>query len=286
MAREAPADPLTHPHPGWRALLSSPLRMRPNLLVIGAQKAGTTSLHTLLAGHPEIVMSRIKECDELVRDRPSAWRHRAFFPLRGPLAPKRARWVGESTPYYMFHPQAATRAAALLPGVRAIAILRDPVDRAWSHYRPARRLGLESMDFGDALAAESGRIAASSRSHRHHSYFARGCYAEQLERWFDALGRERVLVLRFDALRAWEPACRSAVESFLGLATPLAAALPMRNQGEGADAPLPTGIADSLRIRYAPEDKRLEGLIGWRFGGDGDGSRDRQSGQNSDRRAS
>ena len=266
MAFEAPADAPAHPHPGWRALLSSPLRMRPNLLVIGAQKAGTTSLHTLLAGHPEIIMSRIKECDELVRARPSVWRHRAFFPLRGPLAPKRARWVGESTPYYLFHPQAASRAAKLLPGVRAIAVLRDPIERAWSHYRHARRLGLESLGFAEALATESERLAAAPSSHRHHSYFARGCYAEQLERWFGALGRERVLVLRFEALRDGEPACRAAIESFLGLETQLDATLPFRNRGTGADEPVPVDIAEGLRIRYSPHDLRLEGLLGWRFG--------------------
>lgn len=258
------------PDPGWRAILTSPLRMAPNLLVIGAQKAGTTSLHALLAEHPEIVMSRIKECDELVRQRPSRLRHRAFFPIVRPFASPRLRWAGESTPYYMFHPEVPARAAALLPGVRAIAVLRDPAERAWSHYRHAVRHGLEDLGFEEALEVEESRVASSPWSHRHHSYFARGCYAPQLERWFAALGRERVLVLEFDELRSGDGAAVHAIERFLGLSTPLRAALPLRNHGGRAHPEIPDRISDVLRGRFATHVLRVERLLGRRFRWAGD----------------
>ena len=241
-------------------MLTSPLRVRPNLLVIGAQKAGTTSLHALLAEHPEIVMSRVKECGELVRERPSAWRHRAFFPLRGSVG-HAVRWAGESTPYYIFHPEVPARAAAMMPGVRAIAVLRDPVARAWSHHRHAVRHGLERLPFEEALAREEERMSESAWSHRHHSYFSRGCYAAQLERWFATLGRERVLVLSFAELRDGCREPRQAIESFLGLASPLAEGFPLRNRGEGDGEGIPAGIAESLRARFLPHDVRLAALL-------------------------
>jgi hypothetical protein len=201
--------------------------MRPNLLVIGAQKAGTTSLHSLLAGHPEIAMSRIKECNELVRERPSTMRHRAFLPLGGALAAKRARWAGESTPYYIFHPQAPVHAARL-----------------------------------------AARLAEDPLAHRQHSYFARGCYAEQLERWFDALGRERVLVVSFEELCGAERIALKAIAGFLGLSTPITGELPLRNQGEGDPAGLSPALRDALRERYRPHNRRLEELLGRPFGWD------------------
>ncbi|MGA1223459.1 MAG: sulfotransferase family protein [Phycisphaerales bacterium] len=264
----APQIATGFPSPGWSALLTAPLRMRPNLLVIGAQKAGTTSLHSLLAGHPEIAMSRIKECNELVRERPSTMRHRAFLPLGGALAAKRARWAGESTPYYIFHPQAPVHAARLLPGVHAVAILRDPVARAWSHYRHAVRFGFEPLPFDEALAREAARLAEDPLAHRQHSYFARGCYAEQLERWFDALGRERVLVVSFEELCGAERIALKAIAGFLGLSTPITGELPLRNQGEGDPAGLSPALRDALRERYRPHNRRLEELLGRPFGWD------------------
>ena len=106
--------------------------------------------------------------------------------------------VGEATPYYLFHPAVPGRVAAALPDVRLIAILRDPVERAWSQYRHECDLGFETLPFPEALEAEEERTAgalerllvdpaATSFEHQHHSYVARGRYLEQLERWWAAL---------------------------------------------------------------------------------------------------
>jgi hypothetical protein len=265
---------LTDPSPAWQALATSPLRALPNLLVIGAQKAGTTSLHALLAGHPEIAMSRVKECNELVRARPSKWRYRAFFPYRGPAGRRGVRWFGESTPYYLFHPEAPVQAARMLGGargrLRAIAILRDPVERAWSHYRHAVRHGFETEPFGRALALEEARLGERSGgradAHRHQSYFARGCYAPQLARWYAAIGREHVLVLSFEELLAPSPGGREAIGGFLGLHSPIEGTLPERNRGErDAEGP-PAEAREALRHRFAPHVAEVEALLGRRFG--------------------
>jgi len=249
--------------PSLRSILTAPLRPLPNLLVVGAQKAGTTSLHELLSRHPGICMSRTKECDELARDRPSAWRYRAYFPVVLGRPYGGAKWIGESTPYYLFHPAVPTRARDMLPGVHAIAVLRDPVERAWSHYRHSVRLGFESLPFREALEKEPARLASSPEAFRQLSYFERGCYAPQLRRWFDAVGRERVLVLDFEGLVAGT--VRGEIERFLGLAAPLQGDLPRRNGGSASDGLMPERERGMLRERFAPHVAEVERLLGRNF---------------------
>ncbi len=249
---------------------TAPWRALPNLLVIGAQKSGTTSLHDFLARQPEIRMSRIKECHVLWK---SGWimrEYRAFFPLRARCFAEGVRHVGESTPYYLFHPEAATSAKRLADAVaaegralRAIAVLRDPVARAWSQFQHAQRQGAEQLTFLEALSAEESRLRASAFSHQHHSYQARGLYAEQLERWFRVLGRERVLVLEFRELLAMDNATRERIRQFLGLEIPVAGAFPSVNRG-GSER-MPAEARARLRRFFEAPNRRLEQLLGMRF---------------------
>src|SRR6188508_2786047 len=201
-------------------------RILPSFLIIGAQRAGTTSLFRYLLAHPDVAGPSggdaavwwVKEThffDEKFA-KGVDW-YRSFFPLAATRERYRKRGhdlqAGEATPYYMFHPAVPARVAAALPDVRLIAILRDPVERAWSHYRHEIDLGYETLSFEDALACEDDRIAgeeerlradpsAVSFAHQHHSYAARGRYLEQLERWWEVFPRERLLVIRSEDLHA------------------------------------------------------------------------------------
>ena len=212
--------------------LSADRRALPDFLIVGTMRGGTTTLYHALVRHPQVagaVLDKEVHYFDLHATRGEAW-YRARFPTRASLARRAASAggpvrVGEATPYYLFHPAVPARAAAALPGslgrgVRAIAILRDPVERAWSHYRHEVDLGYEWLGFEAALDAEDGRLAgeeerllrdpaAASEAHQHHSYVARGRYAPQLRRWFEALGRDRVLVVRSEDLYA-EPAATFA----------------------------------------------------------------------------
>src|SRR3546814_15200779 len=76
--------------------------------------------------------------------------------------------VGDATPYYRYHPLAPARAADLVPGARVIAILRDPVERAFSHYKERRSNGTEPLSFEAALATEEGRLAGEEEIGRAH----------------------------------------------------------------------------------------------------------------------
>jgi hypothetical protein len=196
--------------------------------------------------------------------------YRAFFPLRARCFAEGVRHIGESTPYYLFHPEAATSAKRLADAVaaegralRAIAVLRDPVARAWSQFQHAQRQGAEQLTFLEALSAEESRLRASAFSHQHHSYQARGLYAEQLERWFRVLGRERVLVLEFRELLAMDNATRERIRQFLGLEIPVAGAFPSVNRG-GSER-MPAEARARLRRFFEAPNRRLEQLLGMRF---------------------
>ncbi len=128
----------------------------------------------------------------------SAAARRARRRAGGPVA------CGEASPYYLYHPLAPARAAATVPDALVVVLLRDPVERAFSHWKE-RSQHTETLPFEAAVEAESVRCAGEleriladpiyvSFAHRHQSYIDQGRYAPMLERWFDAFGRERVLV--------------------------------------------------------------------------------------------
>ena len=198
------------------------LRPLPDFLILGAQKAGTTALYAYLRRHPGITGPRWKEVSYFDRHhrRGTAW-YRGNFPARWGLI------VGEASPSYLFHPLAPERAAALVPGARLIALVRDPVERAHSHYQHEVAFGREPLPFEEAIEQEEARMEGElermlsdpgyfSHAWWNFTYLARGLYAEQLERWQTAFGRERLLVLANEELAAEPAATYARVLEFLG----------------------------------------------------------------------
>jgi hypothetical protein len=246
-----------------RRLVPEP-RALPSFLLIGAQRAGTTSLYAQLLRHPQVLPSLRKEVQyfTLYHARGEAW-YRAHFPTEAALAARRAV-TGEATPYYLFHPLAPERAAALLPEARLLVLLREPVARAFSHYQHSRARGREPLGFEAALEREAERLAAEADrpgfAHQHFSYFARGCYAQQLRRWLAVFPRERLLVLRFEELEADPSACVDRAVAFLGLPPAALPPPPVRNRG--AYPPLDAALRAELARRYAPHNRDLEALLG------------------------
>lgn len=184
---------------------------------------------------------------------------------------------GESTPYYFFHPLAPERAAEVLPDCKLIVLLRNPVDRAFSHHNHERALGFEDLDFEPAMAAEPWRLAGEeerlvrepryrSFAHQHHSYLSRGRYAEQLERWLGSFGRERLLVLSAEDLFAEPGRIGGEAQEFLGLAPETPADLSAKNAR--AYAPIGEETRAGLRTAFEPHNRRLYELVGRDFGWD------------------
>ena len=203
----------------------------PTFLIIGAMKGGTTTLYRLLDQHPEIYMSPVKEPNFYayrngrpklghpaglpypvwIVDTPDAAQHAmelavdaaSFTTLpaykrlwRDTSAPQR----GEASVLYLYLPHVAESIASMNPDMKLIAILRNPVDRAYSHFLMARRMGREPIaSFAEAMEAEASRLAQNYDPFWH--YRSLGHYATQLERYFKVFDRSQILILLNDDLR-------------------------------------------------------------------------------------
>lgn len=164
----------------------------PDFLVLGAAKAGTTSLARWLDAHPQVHVPPQKEIHFFDRDanwtRGTGWYAELFRD-----APPGSR-TGEASPSYLFVPAAAERIATVLPRGRFISVLRHPVDRAYSHYWHAREWGGEPRSFEEVVDALLNGDTGT------RPYLARGYYVEQLERYEALVGADAMLVLRFEEL--------------------------------------------------------------------------------------
>lgn len=175
----------------------------PNLFVIGAAKSGTTSLYTFLSEHPEIFMPREKEPqffinDMLYRQGTQSYIRRHF---RGADT---YRVRGEASPGYFHHPdivipRLAEVYGAHLHALRFVVVFRDPVARAWSHYRHCVRFAIEQETFERALELEENRLRDHPR--RWVGYFKHGLYAQQLQAWLTEFDREQFCFLLTDDFR-------------------------------------------------------------------------------------
>jgi hypothetical protein len=243
----------------WRPL--------PDFLVIGAQKGGTTALYAYLRWHPGITGPSWKEVIFFDRHwwRGEGW-YRGQFPIRsGGLL------VGEASPSYLSHPLAPARVRSLVPDAKLVALLRDPVDRAFSQYQHEVALGREPLSFEEALAVEDERTRgeverlvaderAFSRAWWDHTYVARGMYADQLERWLAVLPREQLLVVITDELGERPAETYASILAFLGAAPHELADYPRVFDREYQ--PMRAVTRAMLAERFAEPNRRLEALLG------------------------
>ena len=261
---------------------TSAVRMTPEFIVVGGQRCGTTSLFKNIAEHPQVLRPAVDKGIDwftLHYDRGESW-YRSHFPVER-LARMRTSRHGrpvafEACTYYMFHPFAMERLAARLPDVKVVAMLRDPVERAFSAYKHEFARGFETVaDFGEALALEDSRLEGElermradvtyeSHPHRHQAYRRRGQYAEQLERVFQLFPRERVHVMDSEAYFAEPEREYAALLEFLDLSSFQPAAFERHNARPSS--PMPGDTRELLTTHYKAHDERLADLLGRRPG--------------------
>jgi hypothetical protein len=237
-------------------------------VIIGAQRAGTTSLTQWIYSQPHVAPALHRELHffDINYGKGLDW-YRSNFPIR-----RKGQLTGESTPYMLFHPLAPERAAQDLPAsTRFIVLLRDPVERAISHYWLNRRRDQETESFRTAIEREPERLAGQeevirggrrSYNHQRFSYATRGQYAEQLVRWFDHVGRDRMLVVQSEEVFA-SPEAADGILTWLGL-PPSALPFPKGNEAvrhEESDADVTAG----LQKHFGPHNRALEDLLGRPF---------------------
>lgn len=192
----------------------------PNFFIVGAANSGTTSLYTCLNQHPEVFLPALKEPHYFAQVRPSyeqrymrtyVTEEKAYLKLFRSSAGYRA--IGEASPSYLFDAQAPLRIRTVVPHARIIMLLRDPVERAHSHYLMDVREGVQDRHFYRAVEEDW------NRSHkgwgRSHLYVELGLYAEQVDRYMSTFGSEHVLILMFEELRRASQNGKSALAKVL-----------------------------------------------------------------------
>ena len=221
----------------------------PDFLGLGTQKGGTSTLQALLMTHPGVFLPACKEVHyfSLHSAQPRQW-YADHYATAG-----RGLRCGDITPYYLFHPEAPQRIQALLPRVRMVVLLRDPVERCLSQVFHARRLGFEPLETEAALDAESERLASGHAfSLQKHSYQARSRYLEQLDRYERLFHRDQLLVLRSEDLFEQPDLIWWKLLKFLKLKDhPLPRPLPHQNRGKGEAKGVQPQLRERLRRDFA-----------------------------------
>lgn len=256
-------------------LVTGPLRGLPSALIIGAQRCGSTALFSYLAGHPDVLRPFGKEIHyfDFHYAKGIRW-YRGRFPYSRQL--RRGALTLDATPHYLLHPLVPQRAAQLLPEVKLIAVLRNPVDRALSHYQHEVRGGRESLSFAEALDQESERLAGEeerlrnepdyySWNHHRYSYTRRGVYVEQLQRWLQHFPRSQLLVLQSESLFRDPPVGMKAVHQFLGLRDHRLEQYKSSYQQGNYERAMPADLRKRLVTYFEPHNRELFRLLGEEF---------------------
>ncbi len=197
---------------------------RPAFLIIGAQKAGTTSMFRYLMDHSQLVEPITKEIHyfDFNHDRGDAW-YQAHFDSKA----SSGYLTGEATPFYLCHPEVAARVHRYSPDIRLVVLLRDPVSRAVSHYQHERARLREHRSISEAFEHELDELATidindpavfaeNGLAHR-TGYLLRGYYADYLSRWLEYFDRDQLLVLQSEQFFADTQQALTTVQSFLGV---------------------------------------------------------------------
>lgn len=252
------------------------LRMQPDFIIIGGQRCGTTTIFKTLADHPQVVRPPVVKGTDfytLHHARGPRW-YRSQFPLAtvAELTRTQPAVAFEACTYYLFHPLAIERMAAEQPDVRLVAMLRDPVERAWSAYKHELARGFETIpDFEEALEAEDERLegevermvadpAYQSFAHRHHAYARRGQYAEQLARVLEHFPREQLHVMDSESFFADPAGEWDRLVVFLGLRPWSPGRFSQHNARPSSS--MPTGARERLERHFVRHDCHLADILG------------------------
>ncbi|MBV7269164.1 sulfotransferase family protein [Winogradskyella luteola] len=185
-----------------------------NFFCVGVQKAGTTTLHNILSQHPDLCLPEKKEThffsnEDLYRKGESHYLQ--YFNHSKPY-----KYFGEIDPEYSYFTQSAERIFNTYGKIKILFILRNPVDRAYSHYLMTKRRGLENLSFENAMYKEEGRIN-NKEDNMHYSYRSRGYYLDQILNYEKYFGSENIKVLLFDDFTNNTKDCILDIIDFIGL---------------------------------------------------------------------
>ena len=274
----------------------------PDFIIVGAAKAATTSLHHYLGQHPQVQMSRDRwtrffhidggrpDFDQLEQDfgsrlrRESEWRFQMMCHSKIPhnFEDYQRQWAedaageiyGESSPTYLYHPRAIVRIHERFPAVKIIIILRQPADRAYSHFIMDIKTGwIQDRSFIQALQREPIAVNDFWWGARH--YFRQSIYAPRVAQLLQQFGREKVKILLYDDILAAPESVLRDIFHFIDVDGEYPVDVSERHNegilekkaGDGSGTtrfrptPLSPGLRRALTAKYRDDIARLEPLI-------------------------
>jgi len=254
-------------------------RYLPDFIIIGAQKSGTSSLYYYLSQHPYLIPPSQKEVhffdgglnpnvDNF--NKGQAW-YQSHFPLK--RHNRNNQKAFEASPLYIFNPLAPQRISELIPEVKLVAILRNPMERAISHYFHEKRRGLESLSIMEALLAEEERLKPvndkqdyKSDIFIHHTYKSRGLYHEQMKRYLEYFPMSNILVINSETFFTQPDDTLRRVFQFVGVDTEFAVHdLKPRNVGSNR-TDIDPSVFEYLENYFQFHNQELYELIGENYG--------------------
>jgi len=189
-----------------------------DFLIAGTQKGGTTALAAYLRAHPDLCLAEVKETHFFDTEANFKGPRVNYASLHKHFSPRGEPLLGEATPITMYWADAPRRVWEYNPRMKLIGLLRDPIDRAFSHWNMQRERGIDNLSFADALTHEGERCRAALPSqHRLYSYIDRGFYCEQIRRLWRFFPREQTLFLKTEELLSEPQATLDRVFEFLGV---------------------------------------------------------------------
>ncbi len=245
---------------------------RLDFIVAGTQKGGTSALHYHLDQHPNITMAHSEEAHMIDHPRRHFFDDEKRFGggkieydilHEGIKLKRRSLVTGSVTPIYTYWKPAMERIKAYYPGIKLIILLRNPADRAFSHWNMYRERKQESLGFLEAIAEEPNRTrAVHPLQVRRTSYLDRGFYAEQIERVFRLFPREQVRVIKFEEFRNRTEEVVHGVFAFLDV-EPLATVKNREQNRIPYERRMTAEERRYLYDAYKDDIARLENLLGW-----------------------
>jgi len=240
-------------------------------MIIGTQKGGTTSLHSYLLKHPGFGPTLTKEIHYFDRAHlPSMRWYQAHFPMRLP----RERICIDSTPQYLTHPLVPQRVKEFYPFMKFVVLLRNPVERAYSHYNHRVSRNQEHRRFEDAIDEliksegtyastsekfeDSGRPEGPNKDFR--NYLNRGKYAIQIRNWFDSFSRDQFLILNSEEFFSNPREAIAEVCQFVGVGGDFQGATRVENSGGNYPRMSPE-IRETLTSYYESSNDDLYSLL-------------------------
>jgi len=238
---------------------------RVNFLVGGTQKGGTTALAEFLSAHPEICFSRRKEVHFFDNDPLFAGHQLQYNRYHQYFNPgESTRAIGEATPSYMYWKSALQRIRHYNPEMKWILILRNPVERAYSHYNMEIRENRENLSFSDAIRIERTRLLhTQTNQHRVFSYLDRGYYSKQIKRITSEFPKNQLITVKTEDLQHRQTETLELLFDFLGLDKSPATEIQPRTIFASEYEDMPDTDRQYLQETFKQEIEELENLLDW-----------------------